>query len=223
MPHKTWIHKCDKNNDAETVLGVEVCSDCGQRGRFDGWQLSMIEMMAAYQHRTDLRSIGPHRAMTDELLVSHMKVCDQCKGRGVIDLNNGEGFEICPRCNLAGSIFDGSPEEFQAIRQQIISVYPFADPDVPLTDEARQAFNAGGGFMGGGFFRPRPKDKSLRAYKDWSNNMLAATSPNFGDKKPMTDAQWKKSWKEFWSEMDDASGQQKTKDNSHSSDSNENT
>lgn len=41
MPHKTWIHKCDKNNDAETVLGVEVCSDCGLRGQFNGWQLGM--------------------------------------------------------------------------------------------------------------------------------------------------------------------------------------
>jgi hypothetical protein len=160
MPHKTWIHECTKSHRTEQQ-GAEICSDCGQRGQYDGWQLGMHEAMLAYQIRTGLRPIGPHRGMADELLDRRWKDCEQCHGRGVNTINDGASYEICPRCHLAQYLFDGSQEEFEELIKRIVSVFPSAPVDAPLGLEPKQAADLHGGFTGGIFIKP--KDNSPEA------------------------------------------------------------
>ena len=47
-------------------------------------------------------------------------------------------------------------------------------------------------------FLSRPKDKSLEAYRNWIEGIVKRVNP--GAKSTMTDADWKKGWKEFWGE-----------------------
>jgi hypothetical protein len=96
----------------------------------------MIEAMCAYQRRYQLSSIGTHRSLANEMLGARMKTCDLCKGRGVISINEGEGCEICPRCDIKQYLFDGSPEEFETLRQKILMVFPYASPDVPMPEKS---------------------------------------------------------------------------------------
>ena len=55
-----------------------------------------------------------------------MHTCPQCQGRGVIDAENGENYQICPTCKMTQYVFDGSPEERKALMEQIKSEYPDA-------------------------------------------------------------------------------------------------
>jgi hypothetical protein len=176
---------------------VEICPECGERGRFNGWGLSVVELMAQYQRIHNLRAIGPHRTMEDELFHGRMKACKQCGGVGVIGLNNDEDHIICPGCDFRGYLFDGSEEEFESIRQKIIAVYPTAEPGTLLPKPAEDP-QTNGGFMGGGFFRPMPTDRSLQAYKDWMNGIMGTLKPA-SDIKPITESEWKKDWKKYWS------------------------
>jgi hypothetical protein len=123
MPHKIWKHQCNKY-EATVWIRTEVCSYCEKRGAYDGWGYTHIEAMFAYQQRTGLKPIGPHRQLADKLLDPRMKICEQCKGRGLLDINQGERWEMCPRCKFAGYVFDGSAEELEALRQQVISAFP---------------------------------------------------------------------------------------------------
>jgi hypothetical protein len=43
----------------------------------------------------------------------------------------------------------------------------------------------------------RPADKSLQAYKNWIQGMVKRINPNA--KNDMTDADWERDWKAFWS------------------------
>lgn len=199
MPHKTWVHNCRKHEGAAIWKDVETCPDCGQRGRYDGWQLSVIESLGAQQMRTGFRLMGPHSDMVSELLGARMTICEQCMGRGVIGTDRGEGFEICPSRHMAGYFFDGTPGEFQAIRKSIKTAFPEADVNSPLTPETTPKANIEAGFM-----QPKPGDRSLQAYKDWVQGMLAIIKPNSGDTVPWTDEEWELHWKEFWSKLDNA-------------------
>jgi len=46
----------------------------------------------------------------------------------------------------------------------------------------------------------RPKDKSLEAFKNWIQGVVRRVNPDAED--TMTDADWEKSWKEFWGKED---------------------
>lgn len=130
MPHKMWKHQC---KDGPTVaMGTEICPDCGTRGEYDGWWYSRIDAMSQYQKRTGLKPIGPHRPMADDLLERHMKMCEQCNGRGLLDINNGENYESCPLCQGIGCLFDGSLEQLESLRRRILASYPDAALDDPI-------------------------------------------------------------------------------------------
>jgi hypothetical protein len=126
MPHKTWTHFCDVSQ-AIVQTGSEVCRSCGNRGEYTGWGYSMHEAMWAYQQQTGLKPVGPHRPLADRLFSSRLVACEACHGKGLHDVNHGEGWELCPRCKGAGYLFDGTAEEFKAIRQEVLSRFPDAD------------------------------------------------------------------------------------------------
>jgi hypothetical protein len=209
MPWKYWFHNCTKSNGARIGRTTEICPECGERGQYDGWHYSVVEFMGAYSRRTKLKPYGPHRALADKLLDPRMPACSICHGRGVLDVNNGERYEMCPNCKGSLALFDGTEEEFEALRQKVLDEFPDAAAGTPSTPSTTQTTNTSGGFTGGGFFRPFPADRTLQAYKDWSNNMFTAMRPTSEDKKPMTEEEWEKNWKEFWSKMDSASNSAK--------------
>lgn len=176
MTHVFWKHKC--KGGGEIGLGVEICPTCGKRGTYDGWHYSVIEFMGAYTRRTGLKPYGTHRALADELIESRMKTCPQCNGRGVIDINNGESCTRCSMCNGDLSIFDGSQEELEALRQKVLRVYPYAQPGTHNPDGEETS-----GFRGGLFIRP--KDDSPEARNDMVNTILEALDNKNDKKKPV--------------------------------------
>ena len=197
MPHKSWVHNCKNHDNNQVILGVEVCDSCGAHGTFNGWGLSMIESMGAYQKRYNLRAIGPHRKMTDELFKGRMNKCDQCNGEGVVGTIDDDRGEICPKCQRKQYTFDGSSEEFESLRQKIIAIYPSAEPGSPLPEKSESPQSADG-YVGGGFFKPA--DNSLQAYKDFAMGLLKAINPNFEeDSSIKSDEEWEESWKKTMS------------------------
>ena len=49
-------------------------------------------------------------------------------------------------------------------------------------------------------FYSRPKDKSLRAFKEWINGIVDRINPNAED--TMTETEWEERWKKFWSKAE---------------------
>ena len=203
MPWPSWAHECPISQTTERG-GKEICPKCGQRGQFEGWHYSVVEFMGVYSRRTGLAPFGPHRKLADELIQSRMKKCERCGGSGMLDVNNGESWRTCPDCHGLLAVFDGSPEELEELRQKVLAVFPEAAPGSARKEEPAQTPPAEGGFTGGGFFRPKPKDRSLQAYKGWMNSILAAVESDSEDDGSMTEEKWVESWKEFWSKMDEA-------------------
>ncbi len=126
MPNKKWKHHCPNRGGAEITLGKEVCDDCGQRGEFAGWGHSMVEAMGAYQRRTGLKPIGPHRSLADKILAGHYKPCPTCHGSGLVEDADGENAHWCPMCQGKEYLFDGTPEEETALMDEIRKEYPDA-------------------------------------------------------------------------------------------------
>ena len=113
------------------LLGHVTCDECGQAGEYDGPQYSMIEAIGAYQRRTGLKAVGLHRKMADELFHQRFVACAGCHGQGLIDYHHGVGYIVCGNCHGNGYIFNGSKEEWQDIREQVLGSFPDAivDPD----------------------------------------------------------------------------------------------
>lgn len=197
MAYKKWVHNCKDHDNNEVELKVKVCPECGEKGTFNGWGFSMIEMMSSYQHRYNLRPIGPHRKMTDELFHGRMKKCGHCNGFGLVDSPDDDRGEICPKCNFGQVVFDGTPDEFESIRQKIIAVFPTADPAVPMPKKLDSS-QPTEGYVGGGFFKPA--DQSLQAYKDFIMGLYKAMNPNSEeDLSIKSDEEWEESWKKAMS------------------------
>jgi hypothetical protein len=64
-----------------------------------------------------------------------MKPCPECGGRGMLDINSGEDYRICPTCKGNGYLFTGTPDELEAIRQVILEEFPDPPSGVPRTIE----------------------------------------------------------------------------------------
>ena len=175
MTHKTYTHHCKKNQGREVTLGTEICPDCGEIGEFAGWGKSVIEHMSSYQRRYNLRALGPHRRMTDKLFSDRMIECDRCNGVGVIGVNDNEYDVDCPKCEFKGYLFDGTPEEFESIRKEIITVYPTAEPGTPLSEPPQTIPPEG--FVGGGF--SKPADLSKESIREWAKGFLKSLNPDY--------------------------------------------
>jgi hypothetical protein len=131
MAHKHWKHYCSVTN-REEYLGEEICPDCNQRGEYAGYRLSVVEHMCSYAVRTKLAPFGPHRQFADTLLDPFFKKCPNCNGQGLVEVSEEDYIEIkyghdvtvCPMCRLGKYLFDGTPEEFETIRKQVLTAYP---------------------------------------------------------------------------------------------------
>jgi hypothetical protein len=79
-----------------------------------------------------LAPFGPHRQFADTLLDPFFKKCPNCNGQGLMEVSKEDIFEIthghdgtvCPVCKMGRYLFDGTPEEFEAIRKQVLTAYP---------------------------------------------------------------------------------------------------
>lgn len=142
MAHKQWKHYC-KVKKSEVYLGREICLDCNETGEYAGYRLSVVEHMSSYSGRTKLPPYGEHRSFTDTLFAPYFEKCPNCDGQGVVDttddaLASGYKCSICPVCHFNRELFTGTPEEFDAIRKQVITAYfppKAANAEIPPTTE----------------------------------------------------------------------------------------
>lgn len=131
MAHKHWRHHCSIEK-RDVYLGEEICTQCNQRGEYAGYRLSVVEHMCSYAVRTRLAPFGPHRQFADTLLDPFFKKCPNCDGQGLVEVSEDDFFEIkhghdgsvCPVCKMGRYFFDGTPEEFEAVRKQVLTAYP---------------------------------------------------------------------------------------------------
>src|SRR5262245_26661784 len=125
MPHRVWKHQCKKGGPV-VWQGTDVCEDCGRRGIPAGWSRSIFEMMGAYQRRTGLKPIGPHRPLADELLGRLTRRCQACASQGLLDAAQGEGWRDCPACDGLGAYLVGTAAEIAEAQRRILEAFPDA-------------------------------------------------------------------------------------------------
>lgn len=196
MSYKKYIHSCKEHDNKKVESREKICPECGQQGTFNGWGQSVIEMMASYQRRYNLRALGPHRKMTDELFHGRMIKCDVCNGYGLVDSPDDDWGKFCPKCDYGQLVFDGTPEEFEGIRQKIIAEFPYADPavEMPPQTESPKPTRISKDPEGGGFFKPA--GDSLQAYKEFVMTLYRAINPDSEkDSSMMSDEEWEDSYK----------------------------
>jgi hypothetical protein len=134
MPHRIWKHQCT-NNDYFIWLGLEQCETCGKFGEYDGWGYNMVEAMGAYQRRTGMKPLGPHRALTDEFLSPLMRSCEICNGMGLIPIEEEGTCCYCPACKGTKVLRTVSDEVFEVARQQVLKEYPEATVSGRMSSE----------------------------------------------------------------------------------------
>lgn len=125
MPHRVWKHRC-RNQDYDVWMGRPICDSCGQHGEFDGWMYGRVEAMCAYQRRTGLKPIGPHRKYAAELFGMYMWQCEECSGRGIVAMDEGDTYQVCVVCDGACSIFNGDDETKRHIQSLVLQAFPDA-------------------------------------------------------------------------------------------------
>ena len=123
MPHCSYQHLC---TDGEmTSGGIIICCECGQRGAFEGWRLSVIEHWSRFQQTYRLKPIGPHVAMVEELFEGSRRDCEVCDGHGVIGGDEAAWAE-CPMCVGTGGHWSITTEEVQARLATVVAAHPDA-------------------------------------------------------------------------------------------------
>jgi hypothetical protein len=151
MAHKHWKHYCSVTK-MEEYQGEEICPECNQRGEYAGYRLSVVEQICSYAVRTKLAPFGPHRQFADTLLEPFFKKCPNCDGQGLVDVSEEDYIEIkyghdgtvCPVCRMGKYLFDGPPEEFEAVRKQVLTAYPGVESPknskrvIPTTEPASE-------------------------------------------------------------------------------------
>ena len=73
----------------------------------------MYETMSARHTRTGLAALSPYQWVFQDAF----RTCDDCAGRGLLDVNSGEAYRDCPRCEGSGLERIRSPEELRRLRQ----------------------------------------------------------------------------------------------------------
>jgi hypothetical protein len=125
MPHRVWKHKC-RVTPGLVGLATEKCEDCGEDGVYDGWDYSVVEHMCAYARRTGLAPLGPHRELAHLLLDDVLSPCEECQGRGVLDIQGGKSWRECPKCNGARCVRTVSEGAFGERVAMVLAAYPEA-------------------------------------------------------------------------------------------------
>jgi len=105
MPHPIWRHDC-RAFGSRIGTGAQICPYCGERGKFDGWGLSMVEHWGHYQRATGLPAFGPGRLPGTKLPIVR---CGTCRGIGIYGTPDQGG--PCPDCDGRGMWLDATEEE----------------------------------------------------------------------------------------------------------------
>jgi hypothetical protein len=113
MPHKTWVHICPKSGNREIGLGVEICRDCEQKGRYDGLGLTGTEAMGTFGKLTGLPPIGPHMPQ----MPHYSEQCPACNGRSIVEIHQWKKWVSCRSCDGTGSIVTVSEDRFIEIQK----------------------------------------------------------------------------------------------------------
>jgi hypothetical protein len=141
MSYRAWVHNCSNKGIKRTYEAEEICPECGERGIYDGWHYSVVEYMCMYTHGTKLPPYGPHRPFADILFFPSFKKCPKCKDTKKVPTGDGD-FTDCDLCPRELYVFKGTPEEFEAIRKQVLTAYPSErsgqnkEPIPPTTEPA---------------------------------------------------------------------------------------
>ncbi len=123
MPHAMWRHSCCPAGTGSS--STPACGACGQPGVFDGWHLSMHEMMACYQYVYGVKPLGPHRPLTDQLLGPMRQRCSNCAGNGICSLS-ADGWRGCAACEGTGGVWTGTALQLEAAYREILRNFPNA-------------------------------------------------------------------------------------------------
>ena len=129
MPHKTWVHICSESGNKQIDLGIEICPDCGQKGKDDGLGLTGIEAMGNFGRLTGLPPIGPHKPK----MPNFTELCPACNGRSIVEIHQWDSWVNCLSCNGTGSIITVSEDEFIEIQKSAWKM--FDDWRIEKTDE----------------------------------------------------------------------------------------
>jgi hypothetical protein len=123
MPLKRWTHPCC-DREKGTLHTTPACLQCGASGEYASWHWTMHEAMARYQTWYGLKPVGPHRRFTDELFAARTSGCAVCDGSGLEDVDQGSAYRLCCVCGGTGKRFEGTDEDFEQLRQEVVSLYP---------------------------------------------------------------------------------------------------
>ncbi len=127
MPAQRWKHQCRYRT--VWLATFEPCTTCGAEGRYDGWMLRMEETMAVYQYVYGLLPIGPHRPLADRVFSRKRDQCEQCRGRGIITVEDGNTWRLCAACEGTGGLWNCSTKDVEAARSEVIEAFPASAVD----------------------------------------------------------------------------------------------
>ncbi|MEJ2541693.1 MAG: hypothetical protein P8188_17295 [Gemmatimonadota bacterium] len=122
MPHRTYEHPCCPDAIVRRP-GRRPCYTCGTPGYPDGWGLSVVEYWCQAERAWQMRAIGPHRGMANELLGPFWKYCDRCKRSGYVGKLRPH---TCPDCGGRGGVWDGDEDEIRAAHKAVLDAHPEA-------------------------------------------------------------------------------------------------
>ena len=110
MPYKSYKYTCACNGPY-CVSSVAICERCGQPGQYAGWRRSMYEAKYARYCRTGLAALSPYQWVFQDAF----RTCDDCAG-GLLEVNAGEAWRNCPRCEGSGLERVCTAEELRRLR-----------------------------------------------------------------------------------------------------------
>ncbi len=131
MAYQSWTYTCACYPITTTnKTRVPICPNCGQAGRYEGWQFSGIERrgMESKKHRElyGLLLEGPHAQLTRQRFAEATRACPDCHGRGYQDAATSKSTPDCPACDGLGSVWAKPLEEMVALRRHVLASYPEA-------------------------------------------------------------------------------------------------
>jgi hypothetical protein len=89
----------------------------------------MHESMFDYQRSRGLKSIGPHRPLTDQAFAGAFRPCRDCDGRGVLDGGAPDTYALCLSCDGRGFVASVTDDELERRRARVLEKFPDAACD----------------------------------------------------------------------------------------------
>ena len=106
MPTRWYAHDCCYPGRSRS--GSPTCLNCGARGRYVGWGLSMTEAQNAFSRATGLPPYGPGRESPEgQAIIARLVACGLCDRTGLIQDRANDTWAWCPACGGNRSAIDG--------------------------------------------------------------------------------------------------------------------